>query len=162
MDCLVISFVDGREVGDFILKLVVSGMCGALIGWEREAREKAAGLRTHTLLAMGACLFTILSMSIAKTSETDPMRAVQGLLTGLGFLAGGVIFREGTSVKGLTTAVGMWVLGAIGLAVGMGKYAEALLATFFVYVVMSVVARAERKKRMPPDSPARSKDDPDP
>lgn len=156
-----ISFVDGRELGDFVLKLFVSGMCGALVGWEREAREKAAGLRTHTLLAMGACLFMILSMNIAKTSDADPMRAVQGLLTGLGFLAGGVIFREGTSVKGLTTAVGMWILGAIGLAVGMGKYAEAILATFFVYVVMDLVARTEKRKRTPPDLPARSKDDPE-
>jgi len=144
----VISSVDLSTFGETALKLVVSGLCGALIGWEREVKEKAAGLRTHTLVAMGSCLFTILSFRlVSEASGGDPMRVVQGLLMGLGFLAGGVIFREGVSVKGLTTAAGLWVLGAVGLAIGMGRYLEGILGTVFAFLVIEVLPRVQRKRR---------------
>jgi putative Mg2+ transporter-C (MgtC) family protein len=143
-----VSSFDISEVGEVILKLVVSGLCGALIGWEREVREKAAGLRTHSLVALGSCLFTILSLRLASEAlGADPMRVVQGLLMGLGFLAGGVIFREGASVKGLTTAAGLWVLGAVGLAIGMGRYVEGILGTVFAFLVLDIVPRIEGKMK---------------
>jgi putative Mg2+ transporter-C (MgtC) family protein len=144
----VFSIVGAPRMGEVLLRLVMSGLCGALIGWEREIREKAAGLRTHILVALGSCLFTILSFRLAsEVSGSDPMRVVQGLLMGLGFLAGGVIFREGASVRGLTTPAGLWVLGAVGLAIGMGRYAEGVLGAVLAFLVIDILPRLEKKRR---------------
>ncbi len=145
---VIISSFDICEVGDAALKLLLSGVCGALIGWEREVEEKAAGLRTHILVAMGSCLFTVLGFRLAsEVSGGDPIRVIQGLLMGLGFLAGGVIFREGPSVKGLTTAAGMWILGAVGLAIGTGRYTEGILGTVFAFLVIDTLPRLLGLKR---------------
>jgi len=122
------------------LRLALAGLCGAAVGWQRERHEKAAGLRTHMLLALGACLFTLVAI---RVSPDDITRLLQGMVTGTGFLAGGVIFREGASVRGLTTAVGLWVMGAIGTAIGMGDYFLGVLATLLTFIVLSVLLRVE-------------------
>lgn len=140
--------IDLREFGETVLKLLLSGLCGALIGWEREVQEKAAGLRTHMLVALGSCLFTILSLDLSsKTATADPSRVIQGLLMGIGFLAGGVIFREGPSVKGLTTAAGLWILGAVGLAIGMGRYAEGILGSLLAFLVIEAIPHLAGKHK---------------
>lgn len=140
--------IDLWEFGETVLKLVLSGLCGALIGWEREVEEKSAGLRTHMLVALGSCLFTILSLDLSsKTAMADPSRVIQGLLMGIGFLAGGVIFREGPSVKGLTTAAGLWILGAVGLAIGMGRYAEGILGSLLAFLVIEAIPHIAGKHK---------------
>lgn len=140
--------IDLWEFGETVLKLLLSGLCGALIGWEREVQEKAAGLRTHMLVALGSCLFTILSLDLSsKTATADPSRVIQGLLMGIGFLAGGVIFREGPSVKGLTTAAGLWILGAVGLAIGMGRYAEGILGSLLAFLVIEAIPHLAGKHK---------------
>jgi putative Mg2+ transporter-C (MgtC) family protein len=128
----------GCDVG----RLILAAACGAVVGWEREAHEKAAGLRTHILLAIGACLFTLVAVHV---QGEDITRLMQGLVTGTGFLAGGVIFREGLSVRGLTTAVGLWVMGAVGLAIGVGEYFLGVLATLVMFIVLTLVRRIERR-----------------
>ena len=125
-----------------ILRLALAGLCGAVVGWQREHHEKAAGLRTHMLLAIGACLFTLVAIRI---NADDITRLLQGMVTGTGFLAGGVIFREGVSVRGLTTAAGLWVMGAIGTAIGIGDYFLGVLATLLVFIVLSVVLGLETR-----------------
>jgi putative Mg2+ transporter-C (MgtC) family protein len=138
------------------LRLALAGLCGAVVGWQRERHEKAAGLRTHMLLAIGACLFTLVAIRI---NADDITRLLQGMVTGTGFLAGGVIFREGVSVRGLTTAAGLWVMGAIGTAIGIGDYFLGILATLLTVIVLSVMLGFEKRAarladKAPPDAGA--------
>jgi len=129
-------------------KLLVALACGAIIGWEREIHEKAAGLRTHMLVSAGSCLFAIVGLEVQSAFPGDDvLRVVQGIIMGMGFLAGGVIFREGASVRGLTTAAGLWVLAAIGLAVGLGSFLLAFVATVLSFVTISVLAKVEKKAK---------------
>jgi len=132
-----------------LAKLLFALACGAAIGWEREMHEKAAGLRTHMLVSAGACLFAILGLEfLGEGRQADFLRVAQGIMMGVGFLSGGVIFREGPLVRGLTTAAGLWVIAAIGLSVGMGDFALAAIATVLCFVVVSVLAKAERRAKL--------------
>ena len=127
-----------------LLRLFMATLCGAVIGIEREIRDKAAGLRTHILVCLGACLFGILGLElIAINQGTDILRIAQGLLMGIGFLGAGVIFKEGNSIKGLTTAAGIWMMGAIGFGIGVGIYVPALITTALTLLIMSIFGKAE-------------------
>ena len=128
--------------GEMVLRLMLAGGCGALIGWQREKKDKAAGLRTHMLLALGSCTFTLVGLGMAGG---DILRVVQGTLMGTGFICGGVIFREGPTVRGLTTAVGLWSLSALGVAAGAGEYVLAVLAALAAFAVMAGFVRVEEK-----------------
>ena len=145
------GMIDLATYGTMVGRLVLAAACGALIGWQREAHDKAAGLRTHMLLALGACLFTLVTL---RVGSGDPLRVVQGMLVGTGFIAGGVIFRQGDLVRGLTTAVGLWVMGAIGTAVGVGEYFLALFGTLIAFLVMSLLQKVERRLVKRPEPPA--------
>ena len=135
-----------QDWGVMILRLVVAGVCGAVVGWEREIREKGAGLRTHTLICIGSCLFTLVVLQMhEKFPGTDIMRLVQGLLLGIGFVAGGVVFTQRGSVKGLTTAAGLWVLTAVGLAAGLGYYFLAGLGTLLTLLITAGLKQIERR-----------------
>jgi putative Mg2+ transporter-C (MgtC) family protein len=138
-----------------VLRLLVAAACGALVGWNREMSEKAAGLRTHMLLALGACLFTVMGARMS----TDTTRLLQGMVTGTGFLAAGVIFRQGASVQGLTTAAGLWVMAAVGLTIGLGEYFLGILATVVTFLIMSVLRKVEDRivERLHKDGPAGGK-----
>ena len=146
-----ISFEQYRVYVTDVSRMVLAAACGAVIGWEREAHEKAAGLRTHMLLAIGACLFALVALRMHEdVAQTDVMRLLQGMLIGTGFICGGAIFREGASVKGMTTATGLWVMGAVGLASGVGQYFLAILTTVVTFVVMAFVRRAKHQSAPPP------------
>lgn len=130
------------EWWDVLLRLAVAaGLTGA-IGLERELRERAAGLRTHMLVGVGSALFTIVSaygwgdfsFSTREGVVFDPTRIAAQIVTGIGFLGAGAIIRQGLSVRGLTTAAGLWVVAAIGMAAGAGYYTAALIATGIVLV----------------------------
>ncbi|MBL7157446.1 MAG: MgtC/SapB family protein [Candidatus Omnitrophica bacterium] len=128
-----------------VLRLFIAILCGIIIGLEREFRDKAAGLRTHILVCLGAAIFGILGLVlVSEYKNADILRLAQGLLIGIGFLGGGVIFKEGASVKGLTTAAGIWVMGAIGLAVGVGSYYIAFVGTIFTFLVMALFGKFEK------------------
>ena len=132
------------DITTMVLKLFVALVCGAVIGFEREYRDKAAGLRTHILVCLGACLFGMLGLVLAAGYKADILRLAQGLLIGIGFLGGGVIFKEGDTVKGLTTAAGIWVMGAIGLAIGVGSYLLALIGTAFCFLTLTLFGYVEK------------------
>jgi putative Mg2+ transporter-C (MgtC) family protein len=130
------------EWWDVLLRIVVAaGLTGA-IGLERELRERAAGLRTHMLVGVGSALFTIVSaygwadfrFSTPQGIVFDPTRIAAQIVTGIGFLGAGAIIRQGLSVRGLTTAAGLWVVAAIGMAAGAGYYSAALFGTGVVLV----------------------------
>ncbi|HET7519660.1 MAG TPA: MgtC/SapB family protein [Actinomycetes bacterium] len=104
-------------------RLVVAAALGGAIGAERELNDQAAGLRTHMLLTIGACLFTLVSAyGFGGGIGTDPSRLAAQIVTGIGFLGGGAIVRHGLTVKGLTTAASIWATASVGVAIGAGSY----------------------------------------
>ena len=130
------------EWWDVLIRLAVAaGLTGA-IGLERELRDRAAGLRTHMLVGVGAALFTLVSaygwgdfeFSNRSGVVFDPTRIAAQIVTGIGFLGAGAIIRQGVAVRGLTTAASLWIVAAIGMAVGAGYYSAALIATGIVLV----------------------------
>ncbi len=144
-DTVVAEFSDLPGVAEFTevsLRLTVAAVLGGLLGLEREHRGKAAGARTHMLVAAGAALFVLVPQQM-DMSPGDMSRVIQGVITGVGFLGAGTILKgvdEGT-VKGLTTAAGLWFTAAIGIAAGLGREASAVLSTVLALVVLHVVPR---------------------
>ena len=121
----------GTAETEILLKLALSLALGMLIGLEREIHKKPAGMRTHTLVCVGATLFAVMSVSFVE----DPARIAAGVVTGIGFLAAGSIFRE-ERIHGLTTAADIWVIAAVGMAVGFGYYFFAVAATIISLAVL--------------------------
>ena len=123
--------------GHVLLRLAAAAALGAAIGFERELRDREAGMRTHLLVALGSCLFTLVSAygfheflaEGGNVVRADPSRIAAQIVTGIGFLGAGAIIREGLSVRGLTTAASLWVSAAIGMAAGAGYYEAAVAAT---------------------------------
>jgi len=121
---------------EIFLKLLISVLCGGLIGLERQRRGQYAGFRTQLLVCMGSCLFTVLSIEFNKQFGTfaDPARIAAQVVVGIGFLGAGAILRHEHYVRGLTTAASMWAVSAIGLAIGFGAFWAAGIATVLVLV----------------------------
>ena len=119
-------------------RLLLSAFLGGLIGVERELNDKPAGYRTHVLVCVGSTMFTLISLSLVAPSgsSVDTMRVAAGVVTGIGFLAAGSIFRDKDRVRGMTTAADIWVLAAIGMGVGLGLYVLALMATAISLTVL--------------------------
>ncbi len=128
---------------DLLLRLSLGIVLGGAIGFERELQRKAAGLRTNILICVGAVLFTELSIGMSSASG-DPARIAAQIVTGVGFLGAGTIIQGRGIVTGLTTAATMWLVAAIGMAVGFGALLEATGATLLVLLVLSVLRPIER------------------
>ena len=120
--------------------MLVSVLCGALLGIEREYQNKSAGLRTIVLICLGSTIFTMISQRIGGGSDD---RIAANIITGIGFIGAGVIFKENFNVKGLTTAAVIWIAAAIGMVIGVGEFHMAFLLSFIVLVVLSGFARLE-------------------
>jgi putative Mg2+ transporter-C (MgtC) family protein len=125
-----------ENIGEVLLKLGLALLIGTIIGAEREYKNKAAGLRTLTLICLGSTLFTMISSSLGAQNETA--RIASNIVTGIGFLGAGAIIREGLTVSGLTTASSIWVTAALGMTVGAGEYYLAIFATFIVLAVLTL------------------------
>ena len=121
-----------------ILRLFVAGMLGGLIGFEREVRAKEAGLRTHFIVALGSALFMIISQ-YAFSGRFDAARVAAQVVSGIGFIGAGVIIFQKNVVRGVTTAAGLWVAAAIGLACGAGMYAIAIAATLLTLICLEAM-----------------------
>lgn len=114
-------------------RLLLAAVLGGAIGAERELNDQAAGLRTHMLLTIGACLFTLISAyGFGSGIGTDPSRLAAQIVTGIGFLGGGAIVRHGLTVKGLTTAASIWATASVGVAIGAGSYVLGIGGTVLV------------------------------
>ncbi|MFC2143638.1 MgtC/SapB family protein [Candidatus Aenigmatarchaeota archaeon] len=133
----------GAIEAEIIIKILLAAVLGMIVGVEREMHYRPAGLRTHTLVAMGAALFAMLSVSFAG-ANVDPSRIAAGVVTGIGFLGAGVIFHNKDKTIGLTTAADLWVIAAIGLAVGLGLYVAAVITTIIVLVILTLGSKVER------------------
>lgn len=118
---------------EIIAKLILSAVLGMVVGFERQMRSRPAGLREHGLVCMGSCLFAVVSLSFV---EGDASRIAAGVVTGIGFLGAGTILHLKNRVVGLTTATELWVIAAIGLAVGIGMYAISVATTILVLLIL--------------------------
>ncbi|WP_297521936.1 MgtC/SapB family protein [uncultured Clostridium sp.] len=135
---------------DFVLRLILAAFLGGLIGYERNIRSKEAGLRTHMLVSLSSALLMLVSQYgffevIQKYVEVDPSRIAAQVVSGMGFLGAGVIFKERGSIKGLSTAAGLWGVAAIGLAVGSGLYILGIAATILILLAFEVVNKVSKK-----------------
>ena len=133
--------------GELFLRLVLSCILGGIIGYERQSRRKSAGLRTNVLVCLGSCLIMVMSVELYQEVEgktnADPARLAAQVVSGIGFLGAGAIMKEGLSVTGLTTAACLWVVAGVGLAVGAGFYAGALISTALVFVTLGSLSRLD-------------------
>ena len=130
-------------LGEYLLRLVVAAALGAAIGAEREFQDKAAGLRTIMLICVGACLFTIMGQELI-VDEGDPTRIPSSIVSGVGFLGAGVIFRRGKRSTGITTAATIWCAAGLGMASGGGRFAIAIIAGVIIFIVLMVLPPLER------------------
>ena len=143
----IIDYIVSHPTLDCLIRLIVSLFCGFFIGLERTKRSKEAGIRTHCIIASASALIMIISKygfadmidatgnALAGTRGVDPSRIAAQVVSGISFLGAGVIFKNGNTVKGLTTAAGIWATAGVGLACGAGMYEIALIATLLILVV---------------------------
>jgi putative Mg2+ transporter-C (MgtC) family protein len=145
------QWTDLREILEFemwqryqlLLRLLLAAALGGLIGLEREHSGKPAGFRTNLLICLGAALITEVSFNVAATASGDPGRIAAQIVSGIGFLGAGTILHARGSVYGLTTAATLWVVAAIGMAVGARAYAAAVIATGLVMLALMLLGRVE-------------------
>jgi putative Mg2+ transporter-C (MgtC) family protein len=139
------------------LRLLAAVLAGAVVGFDRELRNKPAGLRTHILISLAAALFTLITFELhhavvggdSRTSA-DPIRIIEAVTAGVAFLAAGAIIQSRGAVHGLTTGANMWLAGALGVACGAGDYTLAVFGTVFALIVLVVLGRLEHAARKQP------------
>ncbi len=142
---------DARQLVHVIIRLIAATLLGAVVGFQREKARKPAGLRTHILVSLGTTV-VILACSGVGMSMDGLSRVIQGIVTGIGFIGAGSILKlnEERDIQGLTTAAGVWMTAAIGVAVGLGSLGVALLSTFFTLIILALAGpldgNPERKR----------------
>ncbi|RZT42976.1 MgtC/SapB family protein [Cupriavidus agavae] len=136
---------NASELTKILVRLTLACLLGGMIGWERESAGKAAGLRTHMLVAMGSALFVLVPL-LAGTQLADMSRVLQGLIAGIGFLGAGAIIKhkDEQDIRGLTTAASIWTTAAIGVACGLGRESTAVIATLFGLAILQVLYRVKK------------------
>ncbi|HEY0891572.1 MAG TPA: MgtC/SapB family protein [Cellvibrio sp.] len=133
---------DVSEITTITIRLLMAALLGGVLGFEREQRGKAAGVKTHMLVAIGSALFVLIPMQ-AGLSESEISRVVQGVIAGIGFLGAGAILKgaDEKDLKGLTTAASIWLTAAIGVAAGLGRESSAILCTLLALLILIIVPK---------------------
>ncbi|GEM_PF-49403 len=154
---------DLEQATRIVVRLGMAALLGGLLGWEREHRGKAAGVRTHMLVSMGAAMFVLVAEQEGIT-PADNSRVLQGIIAGVGFLGAGTILKSDGAhqIRGLTTAAGIWLTAAIGVAAGLGREATALLSTVLALLVLGaepILQRLLHGKRPAHPAPDREESD---
>lgn len=138
------------DLQEAAIRLCIAVVCAAIVGWDREARNRGAGLRTHMMVALGSAGFTLVAMELFEALEAsggsrgDPVRIMAAVVGGVGFLGAGAIIQDGGQVRGLTTAAGLWVIASVGMAAGAGYYAAAIMITALAFITVVILRRVER------------------
>jgi putative Mg2+ transporter-C (MgtC) family protein len=142
------------------VRLLVSAAIGSIIGIQREHTGKAAGLRTHMLVALGSTVFVLVAVEVGSVDNVG--RVIQGVAAGIGFLGGGAILKLAAEreVHGLTTAAGIWMTAAAGVAVGVGQVVLAVLGVILAWIILAVIGRAEAELENRPTSRRREEKPP--
>ena len=135
---------------EIVIRLAIASVLGMIVGFERERQNQPAGLRTHTILAIGSCLAMTISINLAMqftplVPNGDPARLAAQVVSGIGFLGAGAILRYGTSVKGLTTATSLWTTAMVGLAIGAGHFFSGIATTGMLLVILVLLNVIEKK-----------------
>ena len=134
---------DPAQATRIVMRLCLAALLGGLLGWEREAQGKAAGVRTHMLVCMGSAMFVMVALQTGAQAN-EASRVMQGVIAGIGFLGAGTILKEQINgstpqIRGLTTAAGIWLTAAIGVAAGLGEEATALLSAVLAFGILRLV-----------------------
>ena len=141
------------STSEMVIRLILAALLGGVLGLEREWRRKPAGLRTHMMVSLGAATFSLIALDLyawvapgeGGRASVDPIRIVDAVATGIGFLGAGCIIQSRGSVRGLTTAGSLWLAGAIGLSTGGGLYPVAATAIVIAVVILAVIGRLEAR-----------------
>jgi putative Mg2+ transporter-C (MgtC) family protein len=134
--------IDAEQITRILLRLLLAALLGGVLGYQREHQGKAAGIRTHMLVAMGAALFVLVPQQGGMEID-DMSRVIQGVIAGIGFLGAGAIIKnkDEENVQGLTTAAGVWMTAAIGIACGLGREMTAVLSTVLALGILALVPK---------------------
>lgn len=152
MDVLWNELTDGlpdvAQAIRIVVRIAAATLTGAIVGYERERTGKSAGLRTHMLVALSSAIFVIAPLE-AGLSPSDVSRIVQGVAAGIGFIGAGTILKmtAEAEIQGLTTAAGIWLTAAVGVAAGLGRLGLAILCAALAWVILAIVSRVERQAR---------------
>ena len=146
IDELTSGWPSGAQLLRIAVQLVLAALLGAVVGFQREIVGKAAGLRTHMLVSLGSALFVISAVEYGMSSD-GLSRIIQGLATGLGFIGGGAILKlsDERRITGLTTAAGLWMTCAVGVAVGLGRFGSALIGVVLAWIILALLGRLEQR-----------------
>ena len=131
--------MDRFQIGVHFLELAAAFALAAPIGWDREKRARSAGLRTFPLVALASCGFVQASENLLAHSPDGMAKVIEGLITGIGFIGGGAILKQGTTVQGTATAASLWATGAIGVSVGLGSYDVAVTVAVFTFLTLRLL-----------------------
>lgn len=137
---------DLTEITRVCVRLTIAALLGGLLGFEREQKGKAAGIKTHMLVSLGSAIFVLIPLQ-AGVQPAELTRVIQGIVSGIGFLGAGTILKADSEerVKGLTTAAGIWMTSAIGMTAGLGHEASAILCTLLALAIFAVMPRLMRR-----------------
>ncbi len=133
---------DATQMARIIIRLIAAALLGAVVGIQRERMGKSAGVRTHMLVALGTALFVIAALE-SGMSPSDMSRVIQGIAAGIGFIGAGAILKltKEREITGLTTAAGIWMTAAVGVAVGLGRWGSAALGVILTWIILSIVGQ---------------------
>jgi putative Mg2+ transporter-C (MgtC) family protein len=147
IDELTSGMPDLAESIRVVLRLLAAALLGAVVGYERERTGKSAGLRTHMLVSLSSAIFVVAPLE-AGMSTADLSRVIQGVAAGIGFIGAGAILKlaDARVIEGLTTAAGIWLTAALGLAAGMGRFGLAAISALLAWLILALVARVEIRR----------------
>ena len=150
---------DRHQIGVVLVRMVAAIVLGAIVGFEREKAGKPAGLRTHMLVCLGTAV-VVLACHASGMKEDALSRVIQGIVTGIGFIGAGSILKldDQRDIKGLTTAAGLWMTAAIGVAVGLGSLGVAIIGTIFTLVILALAGWAEARAKKDKEEDKESKE----
>lgn len=132
-----------------IYKILLATLLGGLVGLERQSNHKSSGIRTMALISLGSCVFALISMSFPGA---DPTRVIAQIVTGIGFLGAGIIFKSGKSVFGLTSAATIWCTAGLGVVVGIGMFQLSIIVTFLILIINSLTRIKSKQKSTTKDA----------
>lgn len=149
-EALIYGIPSERELAHIVIRLLAAAVLGAIIGMQREKAGKPAGLRTHILVCLGTAVFILACSGVGMTLDAQS-RVIQGIVTGIGFIGAGTILKldDQKAIKGLTTAAGVWMTAAIGVAVGVGNLGVAMLGTILTLIILALAGPFELRNEKP-------------
>jgi putative Mg2+ transporter-C (MgtC) family protein len=152
---LSVSLPDKRQLIRLLLRLLAALILGAIVGIQRERTGKPAGVRTHMLVSLGAALIVVAPLEFGMNSD-GLSRIIQGLVTGIGFIGGGTILKlqDSREIEGLTTAAGLWMTAAVGMAAGLGRLGLAVISVILTWVILALAGKIEIQ---PTEEPVKTK-----